>query len=375
MALDYVIVGAGLFGSVMARRVAEAGHAALVVERRPHIGGNCFTESVDGIEVHRYGPHIFHTNDARVWEFVARFTRMNHYRHRGCVRHGERLFSFPINLMTLHQLWGARSPAEAEAKLAEVRVPCAKPRNLEEWILSQVGRELYETFIRGYTQKQWGRDPAQLPAAIIRRLPIRLTWDDSYFGDRYQGIPEQGYTRMFENLLDHPLIRVETSVDFLAERRELLTAGRRLVYSGLIDQFFDYRYGPLEYRSLRFDVQRRRGNFQGAAVVNEAAAEVPHTRIIEHKHFALQESDATVLTYEYPQAFAPGGEAYYPIRDAQNSTLYDRYARLAAHEAPNVLFGGRLGSFQYYDMHQVIGEALAAADRELGLTTTMRRAA
>jgi UDP-galactopyranose mutase len=374
VAFDYVIVGAGLFGSIFARRVAEAGGTALVVERRPHIGGNCYTESLDGIEVHRYGPHIFHTDSSRVWEFVTRFTRMNHYRHRGLVRHGERLLSFPINLCTLHQLWGVRSPAEAEAKLAEVRVPCDKPRNLEEWILAQVGRELYETFIRGYTQKQWGRDPAELPAAIIRRLPIRLTWDDSYFGDRYQGIPEQGYTRLFENLLDHPRIRVQTSVDFLAERRELSPAGRRLVYSGPIDQFFDYRYGPLEYRSLRFDVQRRNDVFQGAAVVNYTAPEVPFTRIIEHKHFALQTSDATVLTYEYPQAYTPGGEAFYPIRDTKNAALYDRYRLLAAHEAPHVIFGGRLGSFQYYDMHQVIGEALAAADSELGQTASRRAA-
>jgi len=282
VAFDYVIVGAGLFGSVLARRVAEAGRTVLLVERRPHIGGNCYSESIGGIEVHRYGAHIFHTDSVRVWEFVNRFTRMNHYRHRGVVRHGERLFSFPINLLTLHQLWGVRTPAEAEARLARERLPIDRPRNLEEWILSQVGPELYETFIRGYTAKQWGRDPAELPAAIIRRLPIRLTWDDSYFSDRYQGIPEQGYTRMFENLLDHRGIRVQTGVDFLTARNELLGAGRRLVYSGQIDQFFDYRYGPLEYRSLRFEIERRHGDFQGAAVVNYAAADVPYTRIIEH---------------------------------------------------------------------------------------------
>ena len=374
MAFDYVIVGAGLFGSVLARRVAEAGRTVLLVERRPHIGGNCYSESIGGIEVHRYGAHIFHTDSVRVWEFVNRFTRMNHYRHRGVVRHGERLFSFPINLLTLHQLWGVRTPAEAEARLARERLPIDRPRNLEEWILSQVGPELYETFIRGYTAKQWGRDPAELPAAIIRRLPIRLTWDDSYFSDRYQGIPEQGYTRMFENLLDHRGIRVQTGVDFLTARNELLGAGRRLVYSGQIDQFFDYRYGPLEYRSLRFAIEHRSGDFQGAAVVNYAAADVPYTRIIEHKHFALETSDTTVLTCEYPQPFAPGGEAYYPIRDAKNSELFDRYARLAAEEAPQVLFGGRLGSYQYYDMHQVIGAALAAADTELGLTAARRAA-
>ncbi len=291
---------------------------------------------------------------------------MSAYRHRVAACSGERLFSFPINLLTLHQLWGVRSPAEAEARLAQAREPIAAPRNLEEWILSQVGRELYETFIRGYTTKQWGRDPAELPAAIIRRLPIRLTWDDRYFDDRYQGIPETGYTRMFENLLDHPGIRLETGVDFIAHRRELLARGVRLIYSGQIDAFFDYRFGPLAYRSLRFEIERRTGDFQGAAIVNYCDASVPHTRIIEHKHFAAQSCGPTVLTYEYPQAWTPGGEAYYPIRDAGNSALYDRYARLAAHEAPRVLFGGRLGSYQYYDMHQVIGEALAVADRELG---------
>ena len=210
VAVEYLIVGAGLFGSVVARRMAEAGRRVTIVERRTHIGGNCYCETVDGIQVHRYGPHIFHTNNARVWEFVNRFTRMFPYRHRVVASSGNRLFSFPINLLTLHQLWGVGTPAEAQHRLAAERVPIAEPRNLEEWILSQVGRELYETFIRGYTTKQWGRDPTQLPASIIRRLPIRLTWDDAYFDDRYQGIPEHGYTRMFENMLDHPQIRVET---------------------------------------------------------------------------------------------------------------------------------------------------------------------
>jgi UDP-galactopyranose mutase len=372
---DYVIVGAGLFGSVLARRMAEAGRNVLVIERRAHLGGNCFSESIDGIEVHRYGAHIFHTNNERVWNFVNRFTRMNAYRHRVVAKSGERLFSFPINLLTLHQLWGVRSPAEAEARLAQVRVPIARPRNLEEWILSRVGRELYETFIRGYTAKQWGRDPAELPAAIVRRLPIRLNWDDSYFNDRFQGIPEQGYTRMFENLLDHRLIRVETGVDFMAHKKSLLAKPGRLVYSGQIDEFFEYRFGPLEYRSLRFKVERRTGDFQGAAIVNHCDASVPQTRVIEHKHFARQSCERTVLTYEFPQSWSPGGEAYYPIRDARNSALYDRYAQLAAYATPRVVFGGRLGGYQYYDMHQVIGESLAVADAEIGLSEGRRRAA
>jgi UDP-galactopyranose mutase len=372
--MDYVVVGAGLFGSVFARRMADAGRSVLIVDRRPHIAGNCYSEPIDGIEVHRYGPHIFHTNNRRVWRFVQRFTRLNHYRLRGVARHGERVFSFPINLFTLDQLWGVVSPAEAVSRLAEARLPIAHPRNLEEWMLAQVGREVYETFIRGYTTKQWGCDPCELPSSIVRRLPIRLTWDDSYFGDRYQGIPENGYTRMFENMLDHRLIRVETNVDFAAHRRTLLSAGR-LIYSGKIDEFFEYRLGSLQYRSLHFDIKRAAGDAQGAAVVNYCQAEVPYTRIIEHKHFALQTSARTVLTYEYPQAYHPGGEAYYPIRDARNSALYDRYAALAARESPNVLFGGRLGSYQYYDMHQVIAQALTAADKELGSAAQERMAA
>ncbi|MAT69188.1 MAG: UDP-galactopyranose mutase [Planctomycetaceae bacterium] len=359
---DFTVVGAGLYGSVFARCAAEAGKSVLLVDRRDHIGGNCYSERVDGIDVHRYGPHIFHTNNPWVWEFVNRFAHFNHYRHRGVVRHGDRLFSFPINLATLHQLWGVSTPAEAEAKLAAVREP-AGDDNLESWIVSQVGRELYEIFVRGYTAKQWGRDPRELPSSIIKRIPVRLTWNDWYFDDAYQGIPVDGYTRLFENLLDHDKIRVETGVDFFDERQSLATAGGQLVYSGKIDEFFDYRYGELEYRSLRFETVERPGDFQGAAIVNYGDGAVPYTRIVEHKHFALQKCDRTVLTYEYPQAYERGGEAFYPIRDERNAKLYDRYRKLAA--STNVLFGGRLGSYQYYDMHQVIAQAMTAAEKAL----------
>lgn len=359
---DFTVVGAGLYGSVFARCAAEAGKSVLLVDRRDHIGGNCYSERVDGIDVHRYGPHIFHTNNPWVWEFVNRFAHFNHYRHRGVVRHGDRLFSFPINLATLHQLWGVSTPAEAEAKLAAVREP-AGDDNLESWIVSQVGRELYEIFVRGYTAKQWGRDPRELPSSIIKRIPVRLTWNDWYFDDAYQGIPVDGYTRLFENLLDHDNIRVETGVDFFDERQSLATAGGQLVYSGKIDEFFDYRYGELEYRSLRFETVERPGDFQGAAIVNYGDGAVPYTRIVEHKHFALQTCDRTVLTYEYPQAYERGGEAFYPIRDERNAKLYDRYRKLAA--STNVLFGGRLGSYQYYDMHQVIAQAMTAAEKAL----------
>jgi UDP-galactopyranose mutase len=363
--IDYVVVGAGLFGSVFARCAAEAGKRVLVVDRRAHIAGNCFSEQVDGIAVHRYGPHIFHTNNRGVWEFVNRFAEFNHYRHRGVVRHGERLFSFPINLTTLHQLWGVTTPAEARARLDAVREPCAHPDNLEQWIVGQIGRELYEIFVRGYTTKQWGRDPSQLPASIIRRIPIRLTWNDNYFDDQYQGIPIRGYTRMFENMLDHPDIYVLTDVDFFANRRELTAAGRQLVFTGKIDEFFDYRCGELEYRSLRFETERGTGDFQGSAVVNYGAVNVPYTRVVEHKHFAMQQCDKTVVTREYPQKYEPGREAFYPLRDQENLFRYEEYRQLAVQTG--VVFGGRLGSYQYYDMHQVIAQAMMMAEEQLQL--------
>jgi UDP-galactopyranose mutase len=370
--LDYVIVGAGMFGSVFARCAAEAGRQVLLVDRRSHIAGNCHSESVEGIEVHRYGPHIFHTRDAGVWEFVNRFAEFNHYRHRGVVRNGDRQFSFPINLQTLHELWGVKTPAEAQRKLASVREPSGDD-NLEAWIVGQVGRELYATFIRGYTTKQWGRDPSELPASIIKRIPIRLTWDDNYFDDEYQGIPRDGYTRMFENMLDHDNIQVETDVDFFAHRRELTQAATQIVYTGKIDEFFGYRFGELEYRSLRFESVVAEGDFQGTSIVNYSAADVPYTRIVEHKHFAMQQSPRTVITYEHPQEYEAGREPFYPIRDWRNTHVYDRYRQLA--QATGVIFGGRLGSYQYFDMHQVVGQAIATAKRELSGDLAVDRAA
>jgi UDP-galactopyranose mutase len=365
MSLNYVIIGAGLYGSVLARRLAEANRSVMIIDRRPHIGGNCYSEQIDGIEVHRYGPHIFHTSNERVWQFVNRFARFNHYRHRGVVRSGSRLFSFPINLTTLHQLWGVTTPVEAARLLAAKREPIERPRNLEEWALSQVGRELYELFVRGYTTKQWGRAPDQLPSSILRRIPIRLTWDDQYFDDCYQGIPTDGYTRMFENMLDHPGIRVETTVDFESSRSELVSDGERLIYSGKIDEYYNYRFGPLEYRSLRFELERLAGDFQGTAIVNNADIDVSYTRTIEHKHFSFVQAKQTVITREYPTAYELGGEAFYPLVDQRNGELYERYRVLAARESSNVRFGGRLGSYQYFDMHQVIAQALHDADIEL----------
>lgn len=363
MPFDYLVVGSGMFGAVFARLMAESGRRVMLVDKRPHIGGNCYSEQIEGIHIHRYGPHIFHTNNQRVWEFVNRFAKFNHFRLRTPVNFRGKLYSFPINLMTLHQLWGVTSPAEAERKLAAVRVPYEHPQNLEQWILAQVGCEIYETFIHGYTSKQWGRDPRELPASIIRRIPIRLTYNDRYFDDVYEGIPIGGYTKLFENMLDHANIHCETGVDYFENHHELRRRATTMVYTGKIDEFFDYRFGQLEYRSLRFENHVLNGDFQGSAIVNYAASEVPYTRITEHKHFDMLDSPRTVVVYEYPQAYDETKIPYYPIRDERNCAIYDCYRELTAETG--VIFGGRLGTYQYYDMHQVVAQAMATAEKEL----------
>lgn len=355
---DYLVVGAGIFGSVFAYEAHRRGKSVLVIDKRDHIGGNCYTETRDGIDVHVYGPHIFHTSNDRIWDFVNRFTSFNTFVLRTKVAFGGRMFSFPINLMTLHQLWGVTTPEEARARLERERVPCANPSNLEEWILSQVGREVYETFIRGYTTKQWRRDPKDLPSLIIRRLPIRLTYDDNYFDDTYQGIPAAGYTRIFEGLLDG--CDVGLGEDFFADRPKWEGRARRIVFTGKIDEYFDYRHGELEYRSLRFEHETGTGDFQGNAIVNYTDAAVPWTRITEHKHFTperLPGLENTIYTREYPIAWNRDEIPYYPINDDRNNDVYRRYRELAG-QVSGVVFGGRLAEYRYYDMHQVIGSAL-----------------
>lgn len=363
MKYDYLVVGGGLFGSVFARELTDAGRRVLVIDQREHIGGNVYTRDVHGIQVHQYGPHIFHTGNARIWRYVNRFAEFNHYVHHPQVRYRDKVYSFPINLMTLQQLWGVTTPAEAERMLAGVRIPCAQPRNLEEWILSQVGEEIYRTFIYGYTKKQWGRDPKELPASIIRRLPIRLNFDSNYFTHRYQGIPIGGYTGMVRNMLDGVDIELETSLADIGDWRQ--RAGK-LVFTGKTDEFFDYRYGQLEYRTLEFKHETVQGDFQGVSQMNYTDEEVPFTRIVEHKHFEFGQQEKSVITREYPTEWGSGkGKTpYYPINDERNNQLYRKY-KAEADKHDDIIFGGRLAAYRYYDMHQVIGAALVAAEQEV----------
>lgn len=349
MVIDFLIVGAGMYGSVMARRLTDAGKKCLVIDKRPHVGGNCYSEQVCGVEVHKYGPHIFHTNSEAVWKFLSRFASFNNYRHRVKASVRGVIYSLPVNLMTLHQLWGVMTPAQAEAKLREVRVPISSPENLAEWMLSRVGEEVFELFFRGYTEKQWGRRAEELPASIIRRLPIRLTHDDDYFDAKYQGIPVEGYGTMFENLLNG--IPVELNTEYFGSR-----GAERVVYTGPLDSLFGHRFGRLEYRSLRFETEVYSvEDCQGVAQMNYPGSE-PFTRVVEHKHFSGGKSPQTVVTWEYPEAV---GEPFYPVRDAENASRHREYLKLAAESG--LVVGGRLGDYRYYDMDAAAAAALRCA--------------
>jgi UDP-galactopyranose mutase len=356
----------GLFGSVCARELTDRGFRCLVVDKRAHIGGNIYTERVEGIDVHKYGAHIFHTNDEGIWKYVNRFATFNNYRHKVFVRHRERLFSFPINLLTLHQLWGVCTPAEALERMQAERIALSgSTENLEAWIMSQVGTELYEIFIKGYTAKQWGRAPHLLPSSIIKRIPIRNHFDDFYFNDAYQGIPREGYTHLGEQLLKGVDLRLNT--DFFLDRSELERISTKIIYTGPIDQLLGYKYGPLEYRSLRFEHQTLdQPDFQGTAVVNYTEERVPYTRILEHKHFNFGTQQRTVITREFPSNWSRGMEPYYPINDEANGQLFKLYREDVAHNYAQYILGGRLAEYRYYDMHQVIGSALTKVKKLLG---------
>ena len=362
---DYLIVGAGFFGSVFAHQAHQKGKSCLVVERREHIGGNCYTHTVEGIHVHQYGAHIFHTSDEAVWQYINQFCRFNNYVNSPIANfHGE-IYNMPFNMNTFSRLWNIATPAQAKAIIDAQRADApAEPQNLEEQAISLVGRDIYEKLVKGYTEKQWGRPCTELPAFIIRRLPVRFTYDNNYFNDRYQGIPEGGYTPIFEKLLEG--IEVRLNCDYFEHREELRAQCRKVVFTGPIDRYFDYCCGPLQFRSLGFESEvLDQENYQGNAVVNYTDRETPYTRIIEHKHFEFGSQPKTVITREYPMDWQPGAEPYYTVNDEANNALYQRYAALAERE-PDVLFGGRLGEYKYYDMDKVIASALGFAARELG---------
>lgn len=357
MQYDYIIVGAGLFGAVCAHELHKKGKRVLVLEKRDHIGGNVYTENQDGIQVHKYGAHIFHTNDKDIWDYVNSFVEFNRFTNSPLAMHDGKLYNLPFNMNTFYQLWGIKTPLEAMAKIDEQKAEMAgkEPANLEEQAISLVGRDIYEKLIKGYTEKQWGRKATELPAFIIRRLPVRFTFDNNYFADKYQGIPIGGYTKLIEKLLVG--IEVKLGVDYLTLREHYRSLADNIIYTGPIDEYFNYCYGQLEYRSLRFEHERfDLDNYQGNAVVNYTEAEIPFTRIIEHKHFDTVNTSHTIVTREFPAEWKVGDEPYYPVNDDKNMTLYKKYRDLAKSE--RVIFGGRLAEYKYYDMHQVIKSAL-----------------
>lgn len=367
---DYLIVGSGLFGATFAYEAAKRGKRVKVIEKRDHIAGNIYTKEQDGIQVHQYGAHIFHTSDKDIWDYVQQFAEFNRYTNSPVANYKGELYNLPFNMNTFNKLWGVVTPAEAKAKIDEQKaaanLSAGEPKNLEEQAISLIGTDIYTKLIKGYTEKQWGQKATDLPAFIIRRLPVRYTFDNNYFNDTYQGIPVGGYTQIVEKMLANELIDVETGVDFFDHKDEYLLDYPRVIFTGMIDQFFDYQLGELQYRSLRFETEEMDvDNYQGNAVINYTDAETPYTRVIEHKHFEFGKGDKnkTIVTREYPATWHRGDEPYYPVNNKANNDLYTQYRALAKSQ-PKVLFGGRLGMYRYYDMHQVIHAALTAVNQE-----------
>lgn len=361
---DYLVVGAGLFGAVFAREAMNRGKSVLVIDKRSHIAGNIYTKEQEGIQVHKYGAHIFHTSNEEVWEYVNQFADFNNYINSPVAVYKDELYNLPFNMNTFSKLWGIRTPQEAKDKIQEQirEMNIGEPKNLEEQALSLVGRDVYEKLVKGYTEKQWGRSCTELPAFIIRRLPLRFIYDNNYFNDPYQGIPKGGYTAMVEKMLDGADLMLET--DYFEFRRENPDIAEMTVFTGMIDEFYEYRYGVLEYRSVRFEEETLdTDNYQGNAVVNYTEREVPYTRIIEHKHFEFGRQEKTVVSREYPLEWKPGIEPYYPINNEKNDALYKKYQELAEKEE-KVIFGGRLGLYRYFDMDKVIAAALEAVKKE-----------
>lgn len=362
---DYLIVGAGLYGAVFAHEMNKRGRKCLVMDKRPHIGGNIYTENIEGINVHKYGAHIFHTSDRQIWDYVNQFADFNNYVNSPVAVYKDEVYNLPFNMNTFSRMWGIRTPKEAKEKIKSQveELNITDPENLEEQALSLVGTDVYTKLVKGYTEKQWGRDCRELPSFIIKRLPLRFTYDNNYFNDRYQGIPIGGYTAMVEKMLEG--IEVRLGVDFLQNREELLNQADKVIYTGMIDQYYDYKLGVLEYRSVRFETEvLDEENYQGNAVVNYTEREVPYTRIIEHKHFEFGKQPKTVISREYSSEWRKGDEPYYPVNNEKNNELYRKYAKLAESEG-KVIFGGRLGGYKYYDMDKVIAEALRLVNKEL----------
>jgi UDP-galactopyranose mutase len=376
MHYQYLVVGAGLYGAVFAHEMEKRGKDCLVIEKRDHIAGNIYTKEVNGIQVHEYGAHIFHTSDKEVWNYVNRFVEFNHYINCPVARYKDELYNLPFNMNTFAKMWNIKTPKEArehiDAQIADLHI--TEPKNLEEQALSLVGRDIYEKLVKGYTEKQWGRDCKELPSFIIKRLPVRFVFDNNYFNDPYQGIPKGGYTQIVEKLLEGIPVKLGTDYETFCQRSTdggfISVDGEdtfeKVLYTGMIDQFYEYCYGELAYRSLRFETEylKDEDNYQGNAVVNYTEREVPYTRIIEHKHFEFGTQKGTVITREYPKEWSRGDEPYYPVNDKHNSELYEKYAQRAAQEK-NVLFGGRLGQYKYYDMDKVVRAALTMVEEQL----------
>lgn len=360
---DYLVVGAGLFGAVFAEQAKKKGKSVLVIDKRPHIGGNVYTEEIENIYVHKYGAHIFHTNNKKVWDYVNSFAEFNRFTNSPVANYDGELYSLPFNMYTFNRMWGVVTPQEAAAKIEEQRAAAGitEPKNLEEQAISLVGTDIYEKLIKGYTEKQWGRPCKELPAFIIKRLPVRLTFDNNYFNALYQGIPMGGYTKLVGNMLDG--IEVRLNEDYMEKKAEYDSIADKVIFTGAIDAYFGYSLGALEYRSVRFETEvLDMPNFQGNAAVNYTDAKTPWTRIIEHKWFEFKDQPKTVISREYSLEWKPGDEPYYPVNDEKNGALYARYKELAERE-PKVIFGGRLGEYKYYDMDAVIASALDMAQR------------
>ena len=364
MNYDFLIIGAGLFGATFAYRAKQVGKECLVIDKRHHIGGNVYTENINGINVHKYGAHIFHTSNKRVWDFVNSFVEFNRYTNSPVANYKGKLYNLPFNMNTFYQMWGVTTPEEAAAKIESQRLEAGiiNPKNLEEQAISLIGRDIYYTLIKDYTEKQWGRKATDLPAFIIKRLPVRFTFDNNYFNDKYQGIPIGGYTALIEKMLEGVEVRLNT--DYFDNKPYFDSLADKIIYTGEIDRYFDYCYGHLEYRTVRFETKLLEGvsNYQGNAVINYTDAETPYTRIIEHKHFEFGQQPDTIISKEFSKEWQPGDEPYYPVNDEKNSRLYTQYKALADAQ-DKVIFGGRLAEYKYYDMHQVIEQALNLADK------------